>query len=75
MEMRMPKPPGSPKFNKSQHAVGNLLKQNMLKTGAFGDAPKSVLGAGGRAFKSPRPDQRKQLIYLPCRVSARLAHL
>src|SRR5690242_16354381 len=36
-----------------------------------GSAP--ALGAGGRAFKSPRPDQRKQLIYWQCRVSARLA--
>ena len=39
------------------------------------EGPESALGAGGRAFKSPRPDQRKQLIYLQCRVSARLAHL
>src|ERR1044071_6644590 len=30
---------------------------------------------GGRAFKSPRPDQRKQLICLQCRASARLARL
>jgi len=29
----------------------------------------------GREFESRRPDQRKQLIYLHCRVSARLAHL
>ena len=38
-----------------------------------GSAP--ALGAGGREFESRRPDQRKQLIYLQCRVSARLAHL
>ena len=35
----------------------------------------NALGAGGREFESRRPDQRKQLIYLQCRVSARLAHL
>jgi hypothetical protein len=38
-------------------------------------ARSSALGAGGRAFISPRPDQRKQALYLQCRVSARLAHL
>jgi hypothetical protein len=33
----------------------------------------NVLGAGGRAFKSPRPDQRKQVLYLQCWVLTRLA--
>jgi hypothetical protein len=42
----MPKPPGSPQFNKSQRAAGNSLKQNILKTGAFGETPESALGAG-----------------------------
>ena len=35
-----------------------------------GSAP--ALGAGGRAFKSPRPDQRKQVLYLQCPVRAGL---
>ena len=30
---------------------------------SFQVAVDTALGAGGRAFKSPRPDQREQLIY------------
>jgi len=62
MEMRMPKPPSSPQFNKPQHAAGNSLKQNALKIGDWGEVPKSALGAG--VGRSNRPDQQKQLIYL-----------
>jgi hypothetical protein len=58
MKMRMPKPPGSNRFNSLQRGGLNSLKHKALKTGHFDNAPESVLGAGGRAFKSPRPDQR-----------------
>jgi hypothetical protein len=36
------------------------LKRKHQKTGDFGEWPETALGAGGRAFKSPRPDQRIQ---------------
>jgi len=59
------KPPGSIRNNRAQQAFGNRMKRKELKIGRFRSAPQSALGAGGRAFKSPRPDQ---LIYLqsPC---------
>jgi len=31
-----------------------------MKLGHFAQLPESALGAGGRAFKSPRPDQSFQ---------------
>jgi hypothetical protein len=71
----MPKAYDSTTFNKFHHARRNYLKQKGLKTGDFAEAPESALGAGGRKFESRRPDQHKQLIYLQCRVSARLARL
>ena len=75
MILRIRIPPGSKRrnaFNKLRHIY---LKQKALKTGDFASSLESALGAGGREFESRRPDQRKQLIYLQCRVLARLAHL
>ena len=46
------------------HVCRITLKQKQLKTGRFRRITESALGAGGRAFKSPRPDQWKQLRYL-----------
>src|ERR1019366_8599162 len=66
-----PKPPDSKPLNKFQQARRMCLKTKYQKTGSFGEWPESALGAGGRAFKSPRPDQRKQAFYLQCRASAR----
>ncbi len=43
------------------NSVRNLLKQKCLKIGGSGLRQKSALGAGGRAFKSPRPDQLNQI--------------
>ena len=56
----MPKPPSSKAFNHFQRIDRNCLKRKHQKTGAFGEAPETALGAGGRAFKSPRPDQSNQ---------------
>jgi hypothetical protein len=42
----MRKPPISQRLNNLQRAAGNSLKQNTLKTGDFGKASKSALGAG-----------------------------
>jgi len=50
--MRMPKPPGSLRFNKIQRAAHNCLKQNTLKTDDFRRMPESALGAGAFAFIS-----------------------
>ena len=56
------------------HALGKWHRMRWSRGVAQpGSAP--ALGAGGPRFKSARPDQRKQLILLQCRVSARLAHL
>jgi hypothetical protein len=46
-----------PNFNKAQPVGHILLKQKPLKIGHFRARPETALGAGGRAFKSPRPDQ------------------
>ncbi len=56
--MRMPKPPDSKRLKNFQRAARIYLKQNTLKTEDFQSAPESALGAGGRAFESPRPDQQ-----------------
>jgi hypothetical protein len=71
----MRKAESSKKLNSVQHATRISLKWNTLKISDFRDLPETALGAGGRAFKSPRPDQLKQLIYLECPIWAALAHL
>jgi hypothetical protein len=48
-------------FNKLHQVCRIRLKQKQLKTGGFRSFTESALGAGGRAFKSPRPDQWNQL--------------
>jgi hypothetical protein len=53
------------KLNSVQQASRISLKQKLLKIGHFRARPESALGAGGRAFKSPRPDQRKVVLQLP----------
>ena len=53
----MPKPLDSSQFYRAQHGLRITLKRRQLKIGIPGNGPKSALGAGGRAFKSPRPDQ------------------
>jgi hypothetical protein len=45
------------KANKFQRGPSIWLKQKALKTGYFAGRPEPALGGGGRAFKSPRPDQ------------------
>jgi hypothetical protein len=57
MKLRMRKAESSTKFNSVQQASHISLKQKLLKIGHFRARPESALGAGGRAFKSPRPDQ------------------
>jgi hypothetical protein len=57
MILRMPKPPSSIKIHAVQHGAGKPLKAQQLKTDDFEPYPRTALGAGGRAFKSPRPDQ------------------
>jgi hypothetical protein len=47
----------SKKLDSFQQAARISLKQNALKIDDFRGMPESVLGAGGRAFESPRPDQ------------------
>jgi hypothetical protein len=44
--MRMPKPPSSKTFNDFQQISHNCLKPKHQKTGDFGRAPESALGAG-----------------------------
>jgi len=59
-------PLGSTGFNKLQQAAAISLKRKHLKTGYFRLRPETALGAGGRAFKSPRPDhENKRLIAIP----------
>ncbi len=57
MELRMRGTSASITFNTFQQACCISLKQKALKTGHFVPTTESALGAGGRAFKSPRPDQ------------------
>ena len=49
--------PGSTSFNRAQHAAHNSLIRKSLICIAFAERLITALGAGGRAFKSPRPDQ------------------
>jgi len=53
----MRKTESSTKLNRIQQACRIVLKQNALKMGDFREIAATVLGAGGRAFKAPRPDQ------------------
>jgi hypothetical protein len=55
LEMRKAESPT--KLNSFQQGGGIWLKQNALKIRDFRDVWITALGAGGRAFKSPRPDQ------------------
>jgi len=57
MILEMRKAESSTKLNSLQQAGHILLKQNALKTRYFREITTTALGAGGRAFKSPRPDQ------------------
>ena len=59
MKLRMPNPPDSIHIHAVQRGTRKPLKWKRLKMGVFAPSPKSALGAGGRAFKSPRPDQLK----------------
>src|SRR5580698_5099771 len=56
-----------PEFNKAQQCSTSclhLLETEAVENRALSARLETVLGAGGRAFKSPRPDQREHLIYL-----------
>ena len=55
-------------FNYFQQISRNWLTPKHQKTGDFGKAPESALGAGGRAFKSPRESD-------PLEVTADFFHL
>jgi hypothetical protein len=57
MKLRMPEPLGSIEIHTVQNRAHNSLKRKRLKTDDLVKLKKSALGAGGRAFKSPRPDQ------------------
>jgi hypothetical protein len=57
MILEMRKAESSTKLNSLQQAGRILLKRNVLKIGDFRKITTTALGAGGRAFKSPRPDQ------------------
>jgi len=57
MILRIRKAERSRKLNRVQQAAHILLKRSMLKIETLCRRPQSALGAGGRAFKSPRPDQ------------------
>jgi hypothetical protein len=57
MILEMRKAESSTKLNSLQQAARILLKQNALKIGDSLEMAITALGAGGRAFKSPRPDQ------------------
>jgi hypothetical protein len=61
MILRMRKAESSTKLNCPQQARRISLKQNALKIGDFLEISTTALGAGGRAFKSPRPDQKNQV--------------
>ena len=50
-------PQSSTKFNNFQLARRISLKKNSLKIRHFRRMLETALGAGGRAFESPRPDQ------------------
>jgi len=57
MILEMRKAETSTVLNSLQQAGRIVLKQNALKIGDFLKIAATALGAGGRAFKSPRPDQ------------------
>jgi hypothetical protein len=57
MILEMRKSQSSTKLNSLQQTGRILLKQNALKMRDFREIATTALGAGGRAFKSPRPDQ------------------
>jgi hypothetical protein len=57
MKLRTRKAENSTKLNSFQQAGCILLKENALKIGNFLEIAITALGAGGRAFKSPRHDQ------------------
>jgi hypothetical protein len=57
MFLRMRISPGSIARNKVQQGGRILIKRKALKLGITSKLPLTALGAGGRAFKSPRPDQ------------------
>jgi len=47
-------------FKKAQQrstSCPHLIETDTLKTERFAERSETALGAGGRAFKSPRPDQ------------------
>jgi hypothetical protein len=52
----MREPSISKKLNKVQQIRAIGLKRNTLKTGRFSVYMTTALGAGGRAFKSPRAE-------------------
>jgi len=60
MKLRMREAQSSTRLNSFQQAARIWLKQNALKIGYFHSRPITALGAGGRAFKSPRPDHSFQ---------------
>jgi hypothetical protein len=57
MILEMRKAESSTKVNSLKQAGRISLKQNALEIGDFLEIATTALGAGGRAFKSPRPDQ------------------
>jgi hypothetical protein len=57
MKLRMHAPQRARELNTVQQAMGISLKGCGLQMNDFAQQAVTVLGAGGRAFKSPRPDQ------------------
>src|SRR5579871_1160602 len=57
MKLRMRNSQTSTKLNYVQQATRISFKQKRLKIADFPARSETALGAGGRAFKSPRPDQ------------------
>jgi hypothetical protein len=55
--LRMRIPQIAKRSNVFQQAHGKPLISKALKIEWFRNKPESALGAGGRAFESPRPDQ------------------
>jgi hypothetical protein len=56
-------PPGPTGIHRFQQGSRISLKRKQLKIGSFGRRPETALGAGGRAFKSPRHDHLFTMIY------------
>ena len=57
----MPNPQIYTQLNIVQRVLRHLLETEGVENGSILGYAESVLGAGGRAFKSPRPDQLIQI--------------